>query len=125
MVGGLGASVGVGGLRGRAGECASLDAVAAALRKGQSCSLLLRGEAGMGKTALLEHLVASASDLTIVRAAGVELEMELDYAGLHQVCGPLLDRLDSIPTPQRQAIEVVFGLNTGEAPDRFVLGLAV
>jgi len=114
-----------GGLRGRTSECALLDELVRGIRHSESRSLLLQGEAGIGKTALLERLVASASDLTVVRAAGVELEAELDYAGLQQLCGPLLDRLEMIPAPQRQAIEVVFGLSAGEPPDRFLLGLAV
>ena len=113
------------GLRGREQECALLDGMVSAIRRGGGRSLLLQGEAGIGKTALLEHLVASASDLTVVQAGAVELEMKMDYAGLQQLCGPLLDRLKKIPAPQRQAIEVVFGLSAGEAPDRFLLGLAV
>ena len=113
------------GLRGRAEECALLDDLVSAICHSESRSLLLQGEAGIGKTALLEHLVASASDLTVVRAGAVELEMKMDYAGLQQLCGPLLDRLEMIPSPQRQAIEVVFGLRAGEPPDRFLLGLAV
>ena len=110
-------------LRGRASECALLDDFVSAIRRGVSRSLVLRGEAGIGKTALLEYLIASASDLTVVRAVGVELEMEMAYAGLHQLCGPLLDRLEGLPAPQRQAIEIVFGLTAGEAPDRFLVGL--
>ena len=106
-------------------ECALLDDLVAAIRRGESRSLVLRGEAGIGKTALLEYLIASASDLTVVRAVGVESEMELAYAGLHQLCGPLLDRLESLPAPQRQAMEIVFGLSAGGAPDRFLVGLAV
>jgi DNA-binding CsgD family transcriptional regulator/tetratricopeptide (TPR) repeat protein len=86
---------------------------------------MVRGEAGIGKTALLDYLVASASDLSVVRAVGAESEMELAYASLHQLCGPLLDRLDRLPAPQRQALEIVFGLNSGGAPDRFLVGLAV
>ena len=117
--------VGKSGLRGRGEECALLDDLVSAIRHSESRSLLLQGEAGIGKTALLEHLVASASDLTVVRAGAVELEMKMDYAGLQQLCGPLLDRLEMIPAPQRQAIEVVFGLGAGEPPDRFLLGLAV
>ena len=65
---------------------------------------MLRGEAGIGKTALLEYLIAAASDLTVVRAVGVESEMELAYAGLHQLCAPMLDRLDRLPAPQREAL---------------------
>src|SRR4051794_7022518 len=113
------------GLRGRASECALLDELVAAIRRGESRSLVLRGEAGIGKTALLEYLIASASGLTVVRAAGVQSDMELAYAGLHQLCGPLLDRLEALPAPQRQAIEIVFGLSAGGVPDRFLVGLAV
>jgi AAA ATPase domain len=113
------------GLRGREIECALLDDLAAAVRRGESRSLVLRGEAGIGKTALLEYLVDSASDLTVVRAVGVESDMELAYASLHQLCGPLFDRLERLPEPQRQAIEIVFGLRPGEPPDRFLVGLAV
>jgi DNA-binding CsgD family transcriptional regulator/tetratricopeptide (TPR) repeat protein len=102
-----------------------LDDFVSAVRRGEGRSLVLRGEAGIGKTALLDHLIASASDLTIVRAAGVESDMELAYAGLHQLCGPLLDQLESLPGPQRQALEIVFGLSSGDAPDRFLVGVAV
>ncbi len=112
-------------LRGRAGECALLDGLVRDIRQGESQSLVLRGEAGIGKTALLEYLVESASDLTVVRAAGVESEMELAFAGLHQLCAPLLDRLQRLPPPQRQALEIVFGVSAGAAPDRFLVGLAV
>ena len=79
-----------GRLRGRTSECALLDELVSAIRRGESRSLVLRGEAGIGKTALLEYLVASASDLTVLRAVGVESEMELAYASLHQLCVPLL-----------------------------------
>jgi len=112
-------------LRGRARECALLDDLSSAIRQGESRSLVLRGEAGIGKTALLEYLIASASDLTVLRAVGVESEMELAYASLHQVCAPMLDRVVSLPEPQRQALEVVFGLSPGGPPDRFLVGLAV
>jgi DNA-binding CsgD family transcriptional regulator/tetratricopeptide (TPR) repeat protein len=113
------------GLRGRARECAALDELVDAIRRGESRSLVLRGEAGIGKTALLEHLIGSASDMAVVRAVGVESEMELAFAGLHQLCGPMLDRLSKLPVPQRQALEIVFGLNAGGAPDRFLVALAV
>jgi DNA-binding CsgD family transcriptional regulator len=112
-------------LRGRASECALLDDFVSAVRRGESRSLVLRGEAGIGKTALLEHLIAAAPELTVVRAVGVESEMELAYASLQQLCGPLLNRLDKLPAPQRQALEVVFGMSAGGAPDRFFVGLAV
>ena len=80
-------------LLGRADECAVLDGLLDDIRRGESRSLVLRGEAGIGKTALLKYLVESASDLTVVRAVGVESEMELAFASLHQLCGPMLDRL--------------------------------
>ena len=112
-------------LSGRASECAALDELVRDIRQGESRSLVLRGEAGIGKTALLDHLVESASELTVVRAVGVESEMELAYASLHQLCAPMLDRLGRLPAPQRQALEIVFGLSAGAAPDRFLVGLAV
>ncbi len=87
--------------------------------------MVLQGEAGIGKTALLEYLVASASGLRVVRAVGVESDMELAFAGLHQLCAPLLDRIEELPAPQRRALETVFGLSDGAAPDRFLVGLAV
>jgi DNA-binding CsgD family transcriptional regulator/tetratricopeptide (TPR) repeat protein len=113
------------GLRGRADECATLDGLIRDIRGGESRSVVLRGEAGIGKTALLEYVVDSASDLTVVRAVGVESEMELAYASLHQLCAPLLGRLGRIPSPQRQALEIVFGVRAGAAPDRFLVALAV
>ncbi|MBV9797815.1 MAG: AAA family ATPase [Solirubrobacterales bacterium] len=112
-------------LLGRADECALLDGLAGDIRGGESRSLVLRGEAGVGKTALLEYLIESASDLMVVRAVGVEAEMELAFAGLHQLCAPLLDRLPRLPAPQREALETVFGLRTGAAPDRFLAALGV
>ncbi|MGZ4288778.1 MAG: AAA family ATPase, partial [Solirubrobacteraceae bacterium] len=112
-------------LHGRTRECAVLDALIADIRRSESRALVLRGEAGIGKTALLDYLVASAPDLTVVRSLGIESEMELPYAGLHQLCGTFLDRLGKLPAPQRLALETVFGLRAGAAPDRFLLGLAV
>ena len=112
-------------LLGRADECAVLDGLLGDIRRGESRSLVLRGEAGIGKTALLRYVVESASDLTVERAVGVESEMELAFASLHQLCAPMLDRLGRLPAPQRQALEIVFGLSAGGAPDRFLVGLAV
>src|SRR5258706_7134575 len=112
-------------LRGRASECALLDDMASAIRRGESRSLVVRGEAGIGKTALLDYLVASVPELAVVQAVGVESEMELAYASLHQLCGPLLDRLDRLPAPQRQALEIVFGLSSRSAPQRVLVWLAV
>ena len=113
------------GLRGRGSECALLDDLVSAIRRGESRSLVLRGEAGIGKTALLEYLLDAASDLTVLRAVGVESEMELAFASLQQLCRPLLDRLERLPAPQRDALRIVFGLSAGPAPDRFLVGLAV
>jgi len=112
-------------VHGRASERALLDDLLSAIRRGEGRSLVLRGEAGIGKTALLDYLAGQAEGLTVVRAVGVESEMELAYASLHQLCGPLLDRLDGLPAPQRQALEIVFGLSAGSVPDRFLVGLAV
>ena len=79
----------------------------------------------MGKTALLEYVAGSAADLRVLRAAGVESEMELAFAALHQMCGPVLDRLGRLPDPQRAALGTAFGLQEGPPPDRFLIGLAV
>jgi hypothetical protein len=98
-----------GRLRGRAKECALLDDLVSAIRRGESRSLVLRGEAGIGKTALLEYLIASAPDATVVRAVGVQSDMELAFASLHRLCGPLLDRLEGLPAPQRQAMRSCSG----------------
>ena len=97
----------------------------ASVRSGQSRVLVLRGEAGVGKTALLEYLVERASGCRIARAAGVESEMELAFAGLHQLCAPMLDGLDGLPGPQQDALRVAFGLQEGATPDHFLVALAV
>jgi DNA-binding CsgD family transcriptional regulator len=112
-------------LRGRRAECGVLDELLEGVRDGRSAVLVVRGEAGVGKTALLDYAVASAAELTCVRAAGVESEMELAFAGLHQLCGPMLDRLGHLPGPRRDALRIAFGLEAGPAPDRFLVGLAV
>jgi DNA-binding CsgD family transcriptional regulator/tetratricopeptide (TPR) repeat protein len=112
-------------LLGRPSECATLDRLIVDIASGESRALVLRGEAGIGKTALLEYLIAAASELTVVRAVGVHSEMELAYAGLHQLCAPLMERRSRLPPPQHEALEVVFGLSEGKAPDRFLVGLAV
>ena len=112
-------------LWGRERECELLDELVASVRRCESRSLVLRGEAGIGKTALLEYLVESCADLNVVRATGVESEMELAFASLHQLCAPMLDQLERIPVPQREALRIVFGLSEGAAPDRFLVGLAV
>ena len=91
-------------LLGRHSEREALDRLLAGVRAGRSEVLVLRGEAGVGKTALLDYLVGRASDCRVARAAGVESEMELAFAGLHQLCVPMLDRLDSLPGPQCEAL---------------------
>ena len=117
-----------GGARACSGGAASVPCWTARSRTSAAArvrSLVLRGEAGIGKTALLQCLIESAAGFTVVRAVGVESEMELAYASLHQLCGPLLDRLGRLPAPQREALEIVFGLSAGAAPDRFLVGLGV
>ncbi|HEU5469276.1 MAG TPA: AAA family ATPase [Actinophytocola sp.] len=113
------------GLLGRRAECAALDRLLADARAGQCRVVVLRGEAGIGKTALLEYLIGRASDCRVARVAGVESERELAFAGLHQLCAPFLDRVERLPGPQRDAFGTAFGLSAGPAPDRFLVGLAV
>ena len=105
-------------------ERAALSRLIDAARAGRSGVLVLRGEPGVGKTALLEHAVESAAGLRVARVAGVESEMELAFAALQQLCVPMLDKLEGLPDPQRAALGVAFGLSTGAAPDRFLVGLA-
>ncbi|WP_371402158.1 AAA family ATPase [Kribbella sp. NBC_00662] len=112
-------------LLGRRAERAVLDQLLADVRKGGSQVLVVRGEAGVGKSALLHYATDSAHDLRLLRAVGVQSEMELVFAALHQLCMPLLDRMDRIPEPQQRALATVFGLAPGPAPDRFMVGLAV
>src|SRR6516164_8389563 len=106
-------------------ERAALDGFLGDLRSGRGRALVVRGEAGVGKSALLEYAAGAAADMRVVRAAGVESEMELAFAGLHLLCAPLLDRLEGLPGPQRDALGIAFGLREGDAPDRFLVGLAV
>ncbi len=112
-------------LRGRRVEREVLGGLLEAVRCGESRVLVVRGEPGVGKTALVESVIASASGFRVVRAVGVESEMELAFAALQQLCAPLLGRLDRLPAPQQDALGVAFGLRSGEAPDRFLVGLAV
>src|SRR3954449_3613469 len=113
------------GLLGRRSECESLDRLLGSVRSGHSRVLVLRGEAGIGKTALLEYVVERAAGCRIARASGVESEMELPFAGLHQLCAPMLDGLDGLPGPQQDALRVAFGLQEGATPDPFFVALAV
>ena len=86
---------------------------------------MVRGEPGVGKTALLDYLAGRASGCLVVRAVGVQSEMELAFAGLHQLCAPMLDHAESLPGPQHEALRTAFGLSAGPPPDRFLVGLAV
>jgi DNA-binding CsgD family transcriptional regulator len=112
------------GLHGRSSECQLLDRLLAAGQAGQSQVLVLRGEAGIGKSALLDYLGQRATGWRVLRAAGAESEMELAFAGLHQLCAPMLDRLDRLSAPQHDALATAFGLSPGSPPDRFLVGLA-
>jgi hypothetical protein len=101
-----------------------LDQLLDTVRAGESAALVVRGEAGIGKTALLDHCVRQASGFQIVRIAGMQSEMELPFAGLHQLCAPVLAQVERLPGPQQNAIRVAFGLDLGDAPDRFLVALA-
>jgi DNA-binding CsgD family transcriptional regulator len=111
-------------LVGRADEAAALDRLLAGVRDGVSGTLVLRGPAGIGKTALLDWAVERAGDMQVTRGLGVESEMDLGFAGLHQVLGPFLGGLERLPQPQRAALSAAFGLIGQPAPDRFLIGLA-
>src|SRR4051794_33598438 len=124
-MGGRDPVAGPAGLRGRASERAVLDDVLRAVRSGDSRTLLIHGEPGIGKTALLGYVVESAPGMRVLRAAGVESEMEMPFASLHQLCAPLRDAVEHLPPPQRDALRIAFGLDAGPAPDRFLVGLAV
>jgi len=113
------------GLLDRSSERDALERLVAGVRAGQSRVLVLRGEAGVGKTALLGHLSAAAEGCRIARVAGIESEMELAFAGVHALCAPILHRLEHLPGPQRDALRTAFGLSAGPPPDRFLVGLAV
>src|SRR4051794_36832491 len=112
-------------LQGRGSECRTLDGLLDSVRSGSSAVLVLRGEAGAGKTALLEYVRERASGCRVVHAAGVQAEMELVFAALQQLCAPMLGRLQRLPAPQRAALGTAFGLEVGAPPDRFLIGLAV
>ncbi|HEY2706080.1 MAG TPA: AAA family ATPase [Candidatus Dormibacteraeota bacterium] len=112
-------------LQGRRHECEVVDERLAAARSGKSSALVIRGDLGIGKSALLGYAMDSAVGFRIARAAGVQSEMELPFAGLHQLCGQMLGRLHRLPGPQRDALSGALGLTAGSAPDRFLVGLAV
>src|SRR5438445_13706227 len=109
----------------RRAERARLDQLLADARTGTSAAVVVRGEAGAGKTALLDYLLENATECRVARAAGVESEMELPFAALHQLCAPFLNVLERLPAPQRDALGTAFGLASGAPPNRFLVGLAV
>jgi DNA-binding CsgD family transcriptional regulator len=113
------------GFLGRSGERKALDELLATARRGRSEVLVIRGEAGIGKTALLRYAARQAAGFRVMEVRGVEAEMELPFAGTHQLCAPILDTLGGLPRPQRDALNVALGLESGDVPDRFLLGLAV
>ena len=112
-------------LRGRKQQCETLDGLLAEVRAGRSRVLVVRGEPGIGKTALLGYAAETAPDFQVARAGGVESEMELPFAALQQLCGQMPHHLDHLPGPQRDALGVALGLHSGSAPDRFLVNLAV
>jgi DNA-binding CsgD family transcriptional regulator len=112
-------------LYGRRREREALERLATGVAAGQAQVLVIRGEPGVGKTALFEYLATSASKHRVERVVGIESEMELAFAGIHQLCAPMLDRHEELPGPQRDALEIAFGMSSGTAPERFLVGLAV
>lgn len=112
-------------LIGRRAECEVIEQLVKVVCAGESRALVIHGEAGVGKSALLDYLAERASNCRVARAAGVQAEMELAFAAVHQLCGPMLDRLERLPAPQRDALQTAFGITAGPLPDRFLIGLAV
>src|SRR5260370_21430974 len=112
-------------LTGRQSERDVLDRLIEAVGAGESRALVVRGEPGVGKTALLDYLAGRAAGCRVARTAGVQSEMELAFAGLHQLVAPVRDHLANLPEPQREALQTAFGFTAGPAPDRFLVGLAV
>src|SRR5262249_4627888 len=111
-------------LRGRSRERRMLDRLLDAARGGRSAALVIRGEAGMGKTVLLHYCARQASGFRVARITGMQSGLELPFSALHQLCRPVLDRITVLPQPQADALRVAFGLASGSTPDRFVVGLA-
>src|SRR5918911_502557 len=108
----------------RDSELEHLDKLLADVRAGRSAALVVRGEAGVGKTALLRYAALRATGFQVAQIAGVEAEMELPFAGTHHLCARMLDRLDALPAPQQDALRVALGVATGNPPDRFLVSLA-
>ncbi|HEX6712300.1 MAG TPA: AAA family ATPase [Thermoleophilaceae bacterium] len=111
------------GLRGRLNERETLERLLQDARNGRSAVVVIRGEAGVGKSALLRHVARQASGFRVAQISGIESEMELPYAGLHQFCAPMLAHLDALPPPQQRALSVALGVAAGDQPDRFLVAL--
>src|SRR5262245_6842030 len=112
------------GFLGRTRECQRLDGMLDHAREGRSAVLVVRGQAGVGKTALLRYAARQASGLRIVEVDGVQAEMELPFAAIHRLCASMLDRLEALAAPQRDALRVALGISAGDAPDRFLVAVA-
>jgi predicted ATPase len=112
-------------LIGRSSEVGVLAGLVTTVRAGHSSVLVVRGEPGVGKTALLDELAGRAQGCRVARTAGVQSEVEFAFAGLHQLLVPMLDRVERLPAPQRDALRTVFGITAGPAPERFLVALAV
>src|ERR1700684_4201664 len=112
-------------LVGRGLECATVDRLLGEIRAGASRSLVMRGDPGIGKSALLDYAAAAAAGSRVIRVTGVESEMEIAFAPPHRACAPLLKHLDQLPAPQADALRVAFGLSRADPPDRFLVGLGV
>jgi len=117
-------AAGMSGVLGRDAECAALDRALDEVRAGRGAVLVLRGEAGIGKSALLDYMTGRASEFHIARASGIESEVELPFAGLERLLGPMLRRAETLPSPQRDALNAAFGIAEGPAPDTFFVALA-
>ena len=113
------------GFRGRTSERRVLDRLLENVRGGQSAVLVIRGQAGVGKTALLRYCVRQAAGFRVAQSVGIESEMELPFAGLHQLCAPMLAHLDALPEPQRDALSIPFGSSSCNPADHFLIALAV
>ena len=113
------------GLVGRERECAAIDRILEGARRGEAGSLVVRGEAGIGKSSLLEYAAAKASDMLVLRATGVEAEAELAFAGLYSLVRPVLDNLGELPGRQRAALSGALGLTASTGADRFLVAAAV
>src|SRR5580704_17755123 len=109
----------------RVSERQAIDRFLRSVRNGESRALVLHGDPGIGKTALLEYLAWTAAACRVLGAAGVQSEMEIAFAGLHQLCSPMLEHVVTIPDPQRDALQITFGMTAGPVPDPFMVGLAV